>query len=128
MVPAYSSSMTLAYAYGSRAATGRLNLPVSASEVIYANFEHVSGVAAPAGSGTMSIDSLKILDILIDRLESIKNQPLQSAEAPKDLSRGRVDALIEQYSAELHAAATAPARPYAPPPPAPTGMLFSLAA
>ncbi len=128
MTDAASGFIPLAYSYSSSGGSGRLNFPVAASQLLYANFQHVAGVAAPSGSGTMSIDSLKILDTLIGRLESIKAQPLQAAEAPRDLTPGRVDALIQQYGSELHAKAQAPARPYVPAVPVETGMLFSFAA
>jgi hypothetical protein len=108
--------------------SGRVSLPVAPSAVIYSNFRHVSGSPAPEGSATLSIDRLKILDILIDRLSSVKSEPLAAAEAPSDLSAGRVDALIQQYSSEIHSRAAAPALPYSPPMAVEPGMLFSFAA
>lgn len=127
MAQVVSSYVPLAYSYSAQ--SGRIAIPVRASEVLYSSFEHVAGVAATEGNGAMSIDSLKILDILIDRLESIKQQPLVAAEAPKDLSPGRVDALIQQYGSELHAAAVKPAAvPYKPAVAVESGMLFSFAA
>lgn len=124
-----SGSVPLAYAYTASGGSGRLNVPVSPSAVLYANFRHVAGVAAPSGSRGASIDSLKILDALIDRLSSIKREPLAAREAPESLSPGRVDALIEQYASELHNAVTAQAKPYVPSPmPVETGILFTLAA
>lgn len=123
-----TSSIPLAYAYATRLAGGRLSLPVPASQVIYANFEHVSGVAANAGGYSLSLDRLKMLDVLIDRLATMKKEPLAAREAPKDLSSERIDALIQQYSAELHAQALAPVLPYAPAPSMEPGLLFSLAA
>jgi hypothetical protein len=119
----------LAYAYSSSYGTqGRISVPVAPSEVIYASFEHVTGVPAATGGDAASIDSLKILDMLIERLSSIKRQPLAALEAPSSLSPGRVDALIEQYGRELHALASAPPRPYAPRVASSPGILFSLAA
>ena len=123
-----SGYIPLAYAYSSNSGSGRISLPVAPSEVLYANFEHVAGVAAGADGGAISIDALKILDALIDRLESIKREPLQAAEAPKDLSPGRVDALIQQYGSELHAIASAPSRPYVAKPAVTPGSVISLAA
>ncbi len=124
-----SGSVPLAYAYTASGGSGRLSVPVSASAVLYSNFRHVAGVAAPSGSRGASIDSLKILDVLIDRLSSIKREPLAAREAPESLSPGRVDALIDQYASELHSLVTAQAKPYIPAPmPAETGILFSVAA
>lgn len=123
-----AGAIPMSFAYASRYSAGRVSLPVAPSAVLYANFEHVSGQAAGEGAPTLSIDRLKILDVLIDRLQSVKSEPLAAAEAPAELTSGRVDALIKQYGAELHALAAAPAVPYAPKPPVEAGMLFSFAA
>lgn len=124
------SSLPLTYAYSSgMGACGRVCMPVQPSEVLYSYFEHVSGMAAAQGMGTVSIDRLKILNSLIERLQSIKSQPLAAREAPESLSSDRIDALIQEYGAELHAMASASKGPYAAPAmAAESGMLFSLAA
>jgi hypothetical protein len=126
-----SNFVPLSYVYAARYGEGRAAVPVLKSQALYANFSHVAGVAAQDGSAAYSIDKLHILDVLIGQLVSIKSQPLAAAAAPAELSGGRVDALIQQYGAELHAAATAPALPYAPSASASIGapgMLFSMAA
>jgi hypothetical protein len=116
--------LSLAYSAGG----GRVSLPVSPQQLLYSNFRHVSGIAASPGEPVASIDRLKILDTLIDRLSSMKSQPLASIEKPDDLSSKRIDALIDQYSSELRSRALAPALPYVAPAPVESGMLFSLAA
>lgn len=126
-----SNYVPLAYVYAPRYGEGRTTVPVLKSQALYANFSHVSGVAAEAGTAAYSVDKLHILDILIGRLESVKTEPLAASEASSSLSSGRVDALIQQYGAEVHAIATAPALPYAPSVSstyALPGMLFSMAA
>jgi hypothetical protein len=121
------SYLPLAYVYAARYGEGRVSLPVLQSQALYASFRHVSGVPAQAGAAAYSVDKLHILEVLIGRLESVKSEPLAAAEASRDLNPGRVDALIQQYSSEIHSIATAPALPYAPRASEP-GMLFSLAA
>ncbi|HTX72819.1 MAG TPA: hypothetical protein VMC79_08355 [Rectinemataceae bacterium] len=129
MVEAVSTNyLPLSYVYAARYGGGHLSLPVLRSEALYANFEHVSGVPAEDGMAAYSVDKLHILEVLINQLESVKTQPLAALEAPKDLSSGRVDALIQQYGDEMHALASAPAIPYAARPEASPGALFSLAA
>jgi hypothetical protein len=123
-----SSYVPLSYAHAVIAGGGRVSLPVPASQVLYSSFEHVAGVAAPDGGPSLNVDRLKILDILIERLSSVRSEPLAALEAPRELTPGRVDALIRQYGAELHALAAAPAVPYAPRPAVPAGTLFSFAA
>lgn len=126
-----SNYVPLSYVYAARYGDGRATVPVLRSEALYATFSHVSGVAAQDGIAAYSVDKLHILDVLIGQLESVKSQPLAAAEAPTSLTSKRVDALIQQYGAELHAIATAPALPYSPsasPALASPGLLFSMAA
>jgi hypothetical protein len=126
-----SNYVPISYVYAARYGEGRTSVPVLRSQALYANFTHVSGFPAEDGTAAYSVDKLHILDVLIGRLESVKSDPLAAAEAPSSLSSGRVDALIQQYGAEVHAIATAPALPYTPSVSsayAAPGMLFSMAA
>ncbi len=126
-----SNFLPLNYMYSAQYGAGRASVPVLRSQALYANFSHVSGVPAQDGTAAYDIDKLHILDVLIGRLESVKSDPLGAAEAPASMSPSRVDALIQQYGAEVHAIATAPALPYAPfavKSMAEPGMLFSMAA
>ena len=107
--------------------TGRVGVPVIASQAIYANFEHVYGYANENG---VSIDRIKILDSLIDRLSSIKSDAAFSSRKKADargLSPERLDAMIEQYSKELRTVQTAPLASYRPSP-LPAAMAFDLVA
>ena len=81
-----SNYVPLSYVYAARYGEGRATVPVLKSQALYANFSHVSGVAAQDGTAAYSIDKLHILDVLIGQLESVKSQPLAAAEAPSDLS------------------------------------------
>ena len=126
-----SNFVPLSYVYAARYGEGKATVPVLRSQALYANFSHVSGVAAQDGAAAYSIDKLHILDVLIGQLVSIKTNPLAAAEASNSLTSTRIDALIQQYGAEVHALATAPALPYAPSASmslAEPGMLFSMAA
>lgn len=122
------STIPLTFAYANRGAGGRLSLPVSPGELLYSNFEHVAGVAAAPGEPVASIDRLKILDVLIESLSSMKTEPLAAAEKPVGMSSERIDALIQQYGSELRSSAVAPVTPYSFKAPVESGMLFSLAA
>jgi hypothetical protein len=128
MVVLASSFMPLSYAYAARYGEGRTTVPVLRSQAIYANFSHVSGVAAQDGAAAYSLDKLQILDVLIGQLQSVKSEPPVAEASQRPAG---VDALIQRYGAELRAIATAPALPYAPsasPSLALPGMLFSMAA
>ena len=119
-------SLPLAMMLSRYSAAGRVSIPVPRNQVIYANFEHVAGVAAPDGGGS-SVDRLKILNTLIDRLTSLKTDALISRESAGLVPPDRVDALLEQYGREAHALA-ARGGPYVPSLGLPPGSLISLAA
>ena len=119
-------SLPLAMMISQYGSPGRVSIPVPRNQVIYAHFEHVSGVAAVDGQ-VSSIDKLKILNTLIDRLTSLKSNSLTSRENAGQVSSDRVDALLEQYGREVHALA-ARSGPYAPNLGLPPGSLLSLAA
>jgi hypothetical protein len=126
-----SSYMPLSYVYAARYGEGRTTVPVISSQAIYANFQNVSGFAAQDGVAAYSIDKLQILNALIGSLRAVKSEPLAASEASPSLDEKRIDALIQQYGAELHAAATAPALPYtaaASSAIASPGSLFAMAA
>lgn len=129
MVEAVSTNyLPLSLVYAARYGGEHLSVPVLRSQALYANFQHISGIPAEDGAAAYSIDKLHILEVLIDQLESVKSQPLAAVEAPKDLSPGRVDALIQQYGTEIHALATTPTLPYVPSAAPSPGALFTLAA
>jgi hypothetical protein len=106
-----------------------MTLPVAPASVIYSHFKHVSGVAAPEGSRGVTINKLKILDVLIEQLAQIKKNPEPSAGSGMSPSDSRIDALIEQYENQIRQArAASAAMPYSPAPPAPAGAVFNLVA
>lgn len=119
-----SNQLPLSYAY-SAGSSGRVAVPVSPAQLLYSNFKNVSGVAS-AGASAYTLDKLKILDTIIERLRSVKNQPRIEREA-KGLSDERLDALIQQYGEQLHAAMLA-STPYGKPAGVVPGMLVSVAA
>lgn len=82
----------------SSGAAGKLYVPVSRSALLYSHFDHVSGIAAGRGQQGISISKIRILNSLIDRLSSIKNQPKQSIN---DISDDQAQVLIEQYQKQI---------------------------
>ena len=106
--------------------SGKTSLPVAPASVIYSHFKHVSGVPAPEGSRGVTINKLKILDVLIEQLSQLKRKP---EIAGGQLSDERIDALIEQYENQIRTAqAAGEAIPYAPRAAAPPGAIFNLTA
>jgi hypothetical protein len=108
---------------------GKTALPVTRASYIYSHFKHVSGVPAPEGGRGVTINKLKVLDALIERLAQLKRQREPAAEDAGMVSPGRIDAMIEQYQGQVRQAqATGIALPYSPLPPVSAGMVFSLVA
>jgi hypothetical protein len=104
-----------------------MSLPVAPVNYIYSHFRHVSGVPAPEGVRGVTINKLKILDVLIEQLNQIKKQP--TANLDSSPSDDRINALIEQYRSQIRQAqAASMAMPYRPHVAAPAGALFNLVA
>src|SRR5574344_792202 len=80
---------------------GALYVPVSPSAVVYAQFNHVRGIAASAGESGVPISRVKILKTLIDQLVSMKSKPSVSKENVSELSDKQMDALIKQYQKQI---------------------------
>jgi hypothetical protein len=104
-----------------------MSVPVSPASYIYSHFKHVSGVPAPEGSRGVSINRLKILDVLIEQLAQMKKRPEPALGAnPSD---ERIDALIDQYQGQIRQAqAAASAMPYASAPASFAGAVVNLVA
>lgn len=92
-----ASSYKTLFASGS----GALYVPVSPSAVVYAQFNHVRGIAASAGESGVPISRVKILNTLIDQLVSMKSKPSVSKENVSELSDKQMDALIKQYQKQI---------------------------
>lgn len=109
--------------------SAKLCLPVSPSTYIYSQFKHVSGTPAPEGVRGISINKLKVLDVLLEQLEQIRKNSRSGLEDPGRMSEERLDALIEQYENDIRQAHAASAlMPYNPRPSAPSGAVFNLTA
>ncbi|HSV57049.1 MAG TPA: hypothetical protein VLH39_08100 [Magnetospirillaceae bacterium] len=119
-------SMSLAAMLSRNDAPGRVSIPVPRAQVIYSYFEHVEGVAAADGRAS-TVDKLKILDTLIDRMTAHRVDMPAGQENGMTAQLDRVDALLEQYAKAVHAIAVR-GGPYAPILGLPPGSLISLAA
>jgi len=58
---------SLGYALNLSSGGGRESFAVAPSAVIYAQFKHISGVAAPDGQRGVSLARLQLLDLLIEK-------------------------------------------------------------
>ncbi|MDR0561855.1 MAG: hypothetical protein LBG73_04120 [Spirochaetaceae bacterium] len=76
----------------------KLSLPVSSSSYVYSQFKHVSGVPIPEeaeGVRGVTINRLKIIDVLIEQLSSGKNA---DATSTIDELVGRFKSTISPYN------------------------------
>lgn len=126
MTSSISNMSPYSYNISSSGASGKLYVPVNPSAVIYAQFNHISGVAAHEGQHGVSVSKIQILNTLIDNLSRIKAEPVD--QRTTKMTNEEADALIESYQQQIEqtiqAAKTAPyllagARPD-------TGALFSI--
>ncbi len=94
-----SSHVPLSYAY-TQGVSGKVSIPVSPAQAIYSQFKHVSGISTQ-GSTAYGVDKLSILNSIIEHLRSMK-KPVNEDIKPETLSDDRINALIEQFSKQLH--------------------------
>lgn len=88
--------------FTSGAASGKLYVPVNPSSVIYAQFDHISGVAAKSGQRGVSISKIQILNTLIENLSKIKSTAKNNpAVKETHLSDEQVDVLIKNYQQQM---------------------------
>lgn len=86
--------------------SGKLYVPVNPANVIYAQFDHISGVAAKKGQHGVSITKIQILNTLIENLTKIKTQSSSSEYQQMHLSDEQVDVLIKNYQQQIKQAVT----------------------
>ncbi len=108
-------------------ASGKISIPVSSLQLPYSNFKNVVGVQADSNVG-YSLDKLQILDTLIGHLRTVRKSPMPENETAQGATPGQIDALIEEYSKQLHTALVAKSIPYAKPQGVMPGMMVSVAA
>lgn len=89
------------YSYGNYAVNpaNKLSVPVSPSAVIYAQFDHISGVAAPSGQKGVSVTKIQILNSLINNLRALRNE--SKDDTAQNVPTENKDALIDRLHAEL---------------------------
>jgi hypothetical protein len=123
MVRGLTSISIAAYAHN-MSQGGRVSLPVHPSSLLYSNFEHVSGVAAPEGSNGISITGLRLLDVLIGQFNQIRqNSNSQFVLNPFN----GIDSLIESMENQIRQArAESQAMPYIPFPNTESGLVLDL--
>ena len=117
------------FSYSSVAgANGKVKVPVQPGFVVYSQLEHISGVAAKPNQPGINITKIQILNTLIDRLTSAKQNPTPSS-VDNITDQKQLDALIKNFSEQVQTAVSAAESTIfaVPTIPAQTGALFSVA-
>ncbi len=95
------------YASYANLGSGTVYVPVNSNQVIYSQFDHVSGIPVPEGENGVSVKKLQILNHLIDQLVSMKKiqAPTEAEQAEMmDLSNEELDSRIGIYEDMLQTA------------------------
>lgn len=79
---------------------GKLYVPVAERNVIYAHFDHVTGVAAKPNQQGVSISKIQILNSLLNQLISMKSQPKPNV-SPENMDDSQLDALIQSTQSKI---------------------------
>ena len=132
--PTYASSIpNIGFAI-TASQSGKTSIPVAPSNYIYSQFEHVSGIPAPEGGKGVAINKLKILNVLIEQLIQLRNNPKPELIYGEYNSEERIDAMIEQFEKQVEAtkaasaSAAKAASPYNPTVSVPLGSIVDLLA
>jgi hypothetical protein len=99
MVSSINNLNPYSYQITSGGASGKLYVPVNPAAVIYAQFNHISGIAAKQGQQGVSISKINILNSLIENLSRIKAQKMPNDTSA--LSDSQVDVLIKNYQKQI---------------------------
>ena len=94
-----SAGLVNPYAYYTQPMSGKMAVPVLASQSLYAQFQYVQGV--PSAEGGLSLDRLKVIDSLLAQI----NAHRQAGTAPVKLQGSDVskpDEAIARLSAQVH--------------------------
>lgn len=85
--------------YYVRPFSGKMEVPVLASQSLYANFTYVQGV--PSETGGLSLDRLKVIDSLIAQINSHKSLGASDLKA-SDLDLRQPDEVISRLAQEAY--------------------------
>lgn len=96
-----------AYSYnGILSGTGsKLYVPVSPASVIYAQFDHISGVAATPRQSGISLSKMQILNSLLNQLITMKAKNADGFSAVKNenakIDESHAELLIKNYQRQV---------------------------
>lgn len=83
----------------------KIYVPVESNQVVYSQFDHVSGYAQPSHSleNPVPVSKIKILNTLIEQLVNLQTDKAKP-KLPTDLTDKQVDSLIKDYENKIQVA------------------------
>lgn len=87
------------YTYYSQPISGKMEVPVMASQSLYANFQFVQGV--PSQEGGLSLDRLKVIDSLLAQINAHRQAGTQPMKR-EEVNLSNPDQAIAELSAQVH--------------------------
>ena len=104
----------------------KMSLPVNPASLVYSHFEHVSGIPASKEDEGVSISKLNLLDVLINKVNEIKetNYLPNTASA---ITENSFEGIVENFNNQIRQAKDSGASlPYTKPQDTPNGVLFNM--
>lgn len=89
----------------------RMSVPVRPSQTVFTQYRYVSGTPAGHGQNAVPITKVHLLNSLISNLQRIQSRPDYQPLTTEPTAE-RADAMIRQYSRELHQAVKARPQPF----------------
>ena len=84
--------------------SGKVYVQVKPNQVVYSQFEHVSGYASKSNPDSgISVSKINILNTLIDQLVKIQSDTTKP-KLPTDLTDSQLDVLIKDYQDKIQTA------------------------
>jgi len=108
-----SKSLSVANLIRAQYSSGRISLPVSRNQSLYARFKHIWGFPAAEQGEGFTLSKLRVLDRLIERLNKLQGQN-ENVFKITELSDEKVNELINTYEKKLHQLAAGKTAPYSP--------------
>lgn len=103
MISSINNLNPYSYHITSSGSSGKLYVPVNPGAVVYAQFDHISGVAAGKNQHGVSLTKIQILNTLIENLSRIKpqSQNANAQESTSPISEEQANVLIKTYQKQI---------------------------
>jgi hypothetical protein len=102
--PVLYPTVSFSHVIKAKYAGGRITLPVSPADALYARLKHISGVPSSSQPG-YPMNKLRAIDTLIDSLKAVKGERAYARDT-SGLSGDEINTLMDQYMGELNRALT----------------------